>query len=87
MPTALLFPTALTLIYFVWMASVSGAIQRVVFAVAKLAQFLLPIVWWQGRRQATLAHSDTARFRSTLSRAAPASMAPSSPVSAPTRRP
>lgn len=87
LPTALLFPTALTLIYFVWMASAPGAIQRVVFGVAKLAQFLLPIVWWQGRRQATLPHSDTARFRSTLSQTASPSMAPSSPVSAPTGRP
>ena len=66
LPVALLFPTALTLVYFVWMASAAGPIQRLVFAVAKLAQFLLPVLWWSWRRHASATRQRFAPSRSNL---------------------
>ncbi|MFN9270481.1 MAG: lysostaphin resistance A-like protein [Planctomycetaceae bacterium] len=66
LPVALLFPTALTLVYFVWMASAAGPIQRLVFAVAKLAQFLLPVLWWSWRRHASATRQRFDPSRSNL---------------------
>ena len=66
LPVALLFPTTLTLVYFVWMASAAGPIQRLVFAVAKLAQFLLPVLWWSWRRHASATRQRFDPSRSNL---------------------
>lgn len=49
LPVGLVLPSVLTFVYFVGMASAPGGVQQAVFAVAKVAQFLLPIWWWQQR--------------------------------------
>ena len=41
----MVFPTLLTLVYFVWMSTASTRVQQMSFAVGKVIQFGFPIVW------------------------------------------
>jgi membrane protease YdiL (CAAX protease family) len=46
------FPTALTLVYFVWAGRFSPGVQQWTYAVAKSLQFIFPLVWvWAVLRQ------------------------------------
>ena len=42
---ALVFPTLVTLVYFVLMAQMAGWLQQTAYGILKSIQFLLPIVW------------------------------------------
>ncbi|MCL2742779.1 MAG: CPBP family intramembrane metalloprotease [Planctomycetaceae bacterium] len=42
---AIIFPTALTFVYFVFLAGETGSIQKAAFAVGKIIQFALPVFW------------------------------------------
>lgn len=42
---ACVLPTLVTLVYFVWAAETKSSVQQAVYAVAKVVQFGLPIVW------------------------------------------
>lgn len=42
---ACVLPTLVTLVYFVWAADTKSGVQQGVYAVAKVVQFALPIVW------------------------------------------
>lgn len=42
---ACVLPTLVTLVYFVWAASWPSGVQQVVFSIAKVVQFSLPVVW------------------------------------------
>lgn len=53
---ALLFPSLLTLAYFVWLAE-AGAAKQVVYAAGKLLQFAFPLVWVLLVRRGSLAAS------------------------------
>lgn len=63
LPAALVLPTVLTLVYFVWMAGASGPLQQMVFGTAKLSQFLLPVLWWHLRGRPPIARWTTSRGR------------------------
>jgi membrane protease YdiL (CAAX protease family) len=42
---ALLLPTLVTLVYFIWAANYESSIQQVAYALAKGVQFLFPVFW------------------------------------------
>ena len=42
---ALLLPTLVTLVYFVWAAHYESGVQQVAYSVAKGVQFLFPLLW------------------------------------------
>jgi membrane protease YdiL (CAAX protease family) len=42
---ALIYPTLLTLVYFVWMAGVTETAQQLAYLVGKAIQFVFPLVW------------------------------------------
>lgn len=42
---ALFLPTAVTLVYFVWLDSADETVQKVAFGIGKTVQFALPLVW------------------------------------------
>ncbi len=42
---ALLLPTVVTLVYFVWAAQYESGVQQIAYAVAKGVQFLFPLFW------------------------------------------
>ena len=42
---ALVLPTFVTLVYFVWAANYESSVQQVAFAITKCVQFLFPAVW------------------------------------------
>lgn len=41
----MVFPTAVTLVYFVWASQFSAGVQQGTYAVMKSLQFVLPVVW------------------------------------------
>jgi len=43
--SALVFPTAMTWIYFVVLAGEASSIQQTIFGIAKVIQFVFPVVW------------------------------------------
>jgi membrane protease YdiL (CAAX protease family) len=53
---ALVLPTLVTLVYFVWAERFSGGIQQATYVVAKVVQFGFPIFWvlWVQRRRPRL---------------------------------
>ncbi len=42
---ALLLPTVVTWVYFVWAERFSASVQQATYAVAKVVQFAFPVVW------------------------------------------
>ncbi len=42
---ALVFPSLLTLVYFVWLAGAASALQQAAYGIGKAIQFALPLVW------------------------------------------
>ena len=42
---AIVFPTFVTLVYFVWLSDASPSIQQMAYAIGKTVQFALPVVW------------------------------------------
>jgi CAAX protease family protein len=42
---ALVFPSLLTLVYFVWLAGAASALQQTAYGIGKAIQFALPLVW------------------------------------------
>ena len=50
---ALVYPTALTWVYFIALAGEPAAVQQIAYTVGKLIQFSYPLVWtWLYRRDA-----------------------------------
>lgn len=53
---AMVLPTAVTLVYFIWAAKYDSGVQQVAFSITKTLQFLFPAVWvmvvLRGRRPA-----------------------------------
>jgi membrane protease YdiL (CAAX protease family) len=45
---ALVLPTLITLVYFVWAERFPASVQQTIFAVVKVAQFVFPIAWVLG---------------------------------------
>lgn len=43
--SAMIFPTILTYIYFVYLADSAGAAQKIAYGLGKTAQFALPVLW------------------------------------------
>ncbi len=42
---ALVYPSLLTLVYFVWLAGDSSSLQQAAYGIGKAIQFALPLVW------------------------------------------
>lgn len=42
---ALVYPSLLTLVYFVWLEGVSSALQQAAYGIGKTIQFVLPLAW------------------------------------------
>ena len=42
---ALVYPSLLTLVYFVWLAAAPPTLQQAAYTVGKAIQFVLPLVW------------------------------------------
>jgi membrane protease YdiL (CAAX protease family) len=59
---ALVYPTALTLLYFIVLANAPTAIQQTVFGLGKVIQFSLPLFWWHlSGRDSSRRHWPTTR--------------------------
>jgi membrane protease YdiL (CAAX protease family) len=67
---ALVLPSLVTWVYFVWLKSSTPAIQQSAYSVGKAIQFLLPVVWvfvverrrWEWQRPSTLGLSASIGF-------------------------
>lgn len=42
---AIVFPTFVTLVYFVWLSDAAPSVQQIAYAIGKTVQFTLPVVW------------------------------------------